>query len=101
MSGGSIICQGSGAGTLDANGKAMTASSTMDIVKTWCNKFGEEQLKVSLKDVQYNPISNFNLFIIEKVIQEGWKVSGDQEGLILMKDIAKLDFDIKIMTKLV
>ena len=44
-------------------------------------------------------MSNFNLFNIGKAMKEGWKLSGDQEGLVLMKDSAKLVFSIKIMTK--
>ena len=49
----------------------MTADSIMDIAGAWCNKFGEEQLKAMLKDAQYNPKSNFNLFSIGKAIKEG------------------------------
>ena len=50
--------------------------------------------------MQYNPKSNFNLFNIGKAIKEGWKLSGDQEGLVLIKDSVKLVFNIKIMTKI-
>ena len=77
----------------------MTTCSIMDIAGTWCNKFGKEQLKALLKDVEYNPKSNFSLISIRKAINEGWKLSGDQEGLLLMKDSVKLVFNIKIMTK--
>ena len=77
----------------------MTASNIMDIAVIWRNKFGKEQLKATLKDVQYNSKSNFNLFSIGKAIKEGWKLSGNQEGLVLVKDGAKLAFDIKIRTK--
>ena len=84
---------------VSAHGEAMTASSIMDITGIWCNKFGKEQLKAMLKDVQYNPKSNFNLFNIGKVIKEGWKLSGDKKGLVLMNDSAKLVFNIKIMTE--
>ena len=52
-----------------------------------------------LKDVQYNPKSNFNLFSTGKAIKEGWKLSGDQESLVLMKGNAKLVFKIEIVTK--
>ena len=52
-----------------------------------------------LKDVQYNPKLNFNLFSIGKAIKEDWKLSGDQKGVVLTKDSAKLVFDIKIMIK--
>ena len=52
-----------------------------------------------MKDLQYNPKSNFNLFSIGKEIKEGWKLSGDQNGLVLMKGNAKLVFDAKILTK--
>ena len=54
------------------------------------------QLKATLKGVQYNPKSNFNLFSIGKASKEGWKLSGDQEGLVLTKGNEKLVFDIKI-----
>ena len=63
----------------------MADSNIMNIAGTWCNKFSEEQL--------------FSLFNIGKVIKEDWKLSGDQEGLVLTKDSVKLIFDIKIMTK--
>ena len=96
---GSNIHQGSGTGTIGEHGDAMTARSIMDTAGTWCNKFSEEQLKATLKDVQYNPKSNFKLFSIGKAIKEGWKLSGEQEGLVLMKGNVKLAFNIKIMTK--
>ena len=56
-------------------------------------------MKATLKDVQYNPKLNFNLLSIGKAIKEGWKLNDNQEGLVLMKDYAKLIFNIKIMTK--
>ena len=52
-------------------------------------------MKATLKDVQYNPKSNINLFRIGKAIKEGWELSGDKVGLVLMKGSAKLVFDIK------
>ena len=96
---GSNIHEDSGTGTVGAHGGAMTASSIMDITGTWCNKFGKEQLKATLRDVQYNPKSNFKLFSIGKAIKDSWKLSGDQEGLVLTKSNVKLDFDINITTK--
>ena len=97
--GGSNICGGSGTSTVGAHSEAMTASSIIDIAGTWCNKFGKEQLKATLKDVRCNPKSNFNLFIIGKAVMECWKLSGNQEGLVLMKGNLKLVFDMKITTK--
>ena len=96
---GSNIHEGSDTGTIGAHGEAMTANRIMDIAGTWCNKFGEKQLKATSKDVQYNPKSNFNLFSIGKAIKGAWKLRGDQEGLVLTKDSAKLVFDIKVTTK--
>ena len=84
---------------MSAHGEAMTASSIIDIARTWCNQFGKEQLKTTLRDVQYNPKSNFKLFSIGQAIKEGLSLSVDQEGLVLMKSGVKLVFDIKIMTK--
>ena len=71
----------------------------MDITGTWCNQFGKEKLKATLKDVQYNSKSTFNLFSIGKAIKKGWKFSVNQEGLVLMKDGAKFVLNIKIITK--
>ena len=79
-------------------GKAMPASSNMDIAGTWWNKFGKEQLKAMYKNVQYNPKLNFNLSSIGKSIKESWKLSGNK-GLVLTKDSVKLVFNIKIMTQ--
>ena len=39
------------------------------------------------------------MFGNRKAIKEGWKLSGDQEDLILIKDGAMLAFEIKITTK--
>ena len=96
---GSNIDEVSAAGTMCAHDEAITASSKMDIARTWCNQFGEKQFKTTLRDVQYNPNLNFNLFSIGKVIKEGWKLSGNQEGLVLTKGCGKLVFDIKIKTQ--
>ena len=97
--GNSNIHEGSGTGIIGAHGKAMTASSIMDIAGTWCNKFGEEQLKANEKNVQNIPKANFNLFSIGKAIKKGWKLSGNQEELVLMKGSAKLVFNVKVMTQ--
>ena len=83
---GSNTCKGSGTCTIGAHDDAMMACSIMDII-------------AMLKEVQYNPKSNFNLSSIGKTIKEGSKLSGNQEGLVLMKDNVKLVFDNKIMTE--
>ena len=93
--------EGSGTDTIGAHGEAMTASRIMDIARTWCIQFGKKQSQATLKDVQYNLNFNFNMFNIGKAIKEGWKLSGDQEDLVLIKDRVKLVFDIKIMSIMV
>ena len=95
----SNIHEGSGTGTIGAHGVAMIASSIMDIAGISCNKFRKEQLKATIKNMQYNSKSNFNMLSIGKAIKEGWKLSGDQEDLVLTKGSTKLVFHIKIMTK--
>ena len=92
--GGINIHEGSSIGTMGGHGDATTAISIVDIAM-----FGKEQSIATLNDVQYNPKSNFNLFSIEKVIKEGWKLSGDKKGLVHMKDSAKLVCNIKITTQ--
>jgi hypothetical protein len=71
----------------------------LDLPGTWCDQFGEVQIKAKLSDVRYNPKSNFNLFSLGKAIKEGWKMSGDKNGIILKKGDARLAFDIKIETQ--
>ena len=71
--GGNNIHEGCGAGTVGAHGKVMTASSIMDIAGTWFNKFGEEQLKATLKDVQYNPKVKHQLVQYWKSNQRRWE----------------------------
>ena len=70
----------------------MTASNIMDIARTWCDQFGKDQVRATLKGVWYNPKSNFNLFSIGKAINDVWGLSDDQEGWVLIKDGAKLVF---------
>ena len=43
--------------------------------------------------------SNSNLFTIGKAIKEGWKLTCNEEDLVLMKGSIKLVFDIKVVTK--
>ena len=69
---GNKLHDGSGTGTMGAHGKVMTASSIMDIARIWCIKFGKEQLKVMLKDVQYNPKSNFSLSVLGHPLKRVW-----------------------------
>ena len=92
------IHDGADIGTVGIHG-AMNASSIVDITRAWCNQFGEEQLKAILKNAQYNPRLNFNLFSIGEAIKEGWSLSADQGDLVLINDSAKLVLDIMITTK--
>ena len=55
------IHEGGSIGNVGEHGEIMTASSIMDITRTWCNQFVKEQLEATLKDVQYNSRLNFNL----------------------------------------
>ena len=58
------IHEGGNIGPIGTHGEAMTASVIMDITGIWC-KFGREQLRGTLKDVQYKPKSN----ILEKPLR--------------------------------
>ena len=62
----SNTCKGSGTVTVGEYGSTMTASSMMDITWTGCNKFGKEQLKSTLKDMQYNLKSTSTCSVLEK-----------------------------------
>ena len=46
------IHENGGTGAVGMHGDAMTDSSIKNDTGTWCNQFGKDQLKATLKDVQ-------------------------------------------------
>ena len=61
--------------TIGQTGGATIAAKVLELKGTWYDKYGSEQLHAQMKNVHYNPSSNFNLFSIGAAIREGWRVT--------------------------
>lgn len=92
----SNVRQGGAVDTMEAHGGAQMWESVLNLWGTRCNQYSKPQLSAKLKDVSYNPRTNFNLFSIGKTIEDGWKMSGNKSGIFLKKGGVKLEFDIKV-----
>ena len=80
-------------------GPAMSVESEMDLPSIICGQYGQEQSRVTLTDVSCRKGNNFNLFSVGRCLINGWKLSGDSEGLELTKGEKKIRFDIVVRTK--
>ena len=63
-----------------------------------CNKFGNQLNRVTIHDVAVIPSAGYNLFSISKMLKQGWKLTGDEELLVITKGENKLVFDIRVQT---
>ena len=90
--GGINVHEGGNVGTMGTHSEATTASSIIDIARTWCNQFGEDQPKATLKDVQYDLKLSFNLFCITKLLRM-------TRSLMVIDKVEQSLSDIKIMIK--
>ena len=50
------------------HGGSQATTSAINVTGTMCDRNGHEYMKAKLKDVWYNPMINFNLFIIAKAM---------------------------------
>ena len=49
-------------------------------------------------DVVICPTAKCNLFIVTKMLQNDWSLSGDKDAMVLKKGPCTIKFDIKIPT---
>ena len=80
-------------------GPAVSAESEMDLPSIVCDKHSQELCEVTLTEVSCRKGNNFNLFSVGRCLVNGWKLSGDSEGLELSKGEKKIKFDIVVRTK--
>ena len=86
--------------TVGASGGGLEPKYHGDLHVIACNKEGMTYGKFKLKGVSYSNQYNFNLFSISRVVEQGWKLSGDKECLTLVSPCgqAEIKFDIVIKT---
>eukprot|EP00957_Ditylum_brightwellii_P142672 10870771-Ditylum_brightwellii.AAC.1 len=63
-----------------------------------CNKNGQEKLDVIIRGIVHLPQAGYNLFSINKWLEEGWALGGGTEAIWFTKRKQKIMFDIKIKT---
>jgi hypothetical protein len=80
-------------------GPAIAAESKMDLPSIVCDRFGQEQSRVTLTNVSCRKGNNFNLFSVGRCLINGWSLSGRSEELVLTKGEMKITFDIVVRTK--
>ena len=80
-------------------GPAVAAEQEMDLPSIVCDRFGQEQSRVTLTDVSYRKGNNFNLFSIGRCLTNGWSLNGSSEELVLTKGDKTIKFDIVVRTK--
>ena len=80
-------------------GQPNKASTSFDLECTHCDKFGHELFDVTLEDVSEIKNSNYNLFSLTRLMQNGWKMSGDETAITMKKGGKAIKFDIVIPTK--
>ena len=69
-----------------------------DINGVMCDKHGVEIAKAIMQDVTLLPAGKYNLFSLTKMMKKGWKLSGDDNAIVLTINDKTIAFDIKIPT---
>ena len=83
------------------NASVVSVKSEFDLKIQICNKYGDQLEKALLRNVQHAPGSAYNLLSVPYLVQnDGWSFKGDSEGFMMTKGDQKLEFDIRVPTKL-
>jgi hypothetical protein len=80
------------------NKQVEKASMIGDLVSISCDNQGNEESKVTFKNVAVIPDCGFNLFSITKRLKNGWTMHGSKSMLVLKKDKFEIKFDIVVNT---
>jgi hypothetical protein len=79
--------------------QAIKPSMEVDLPGMYCDKNGNNQFAVKLRDVDVIPESHYNLISVTKLMEEGHKVSGyKKDGLSVEKGGRVIKFDIRVET---
>ena len=85
--------------TRGISGKAIKPSMEVDLPGMYCDKNGDDQFAVKLRDVDVIPESHYNLISVTKLMEEGHKVTGNKkDGLSVEKGGRIIKFDIRVET---
>ena len=69
----------------------------VDLPGMYCDKAGDDQFAVKLRDVDVIPESHYNLIFLTKLMEEGYKVVGTKkDGLSVEKRGLVIMFDIRV-----
>ena len=68
------------------NGTTESAGMIGDLPGTVCDKFGNEQMTATIKDITILPNGEFNLFSVTKLQKDGWLLRGDSTCIELTKN---------------
>ncbi len=80
-------------------GQAIKPSMEVDLPGMYCDKNGDDQCAVKLRDVDVIPESHYNLISLTKLMEEGHKVTGNKkDGLSVKKGRWVIKFDIRVET---
>jgi len=84
--------------TRGISGKAIKPSLEVDLPGMYCDKHGDDQFAVLLRD-DVIPESHYNLISLTKFMEEGHKVIGNKkDGLSVKKRGRRIKFDIRVET---
>ena len=71
----------------------------VDLPGMYCDKSGDDQFSVKLRDVDVIPESHYNLISLTKLMEEGYKEVGTKkDGLSVEKRGLVIMFDIRVET---
>jgi hypothetical protein len=87
--------------TRGISGKAIKLKPSMevDLPGMYCDKHGDDQFAVKLRDIDVIPESHYNLISLMNLMEEGHKVIGNKkDGLSAKKGGRSIKFDIRVET---
>ena len=85
--------------TRGISGQAIKPSMEFDLPGMYCDKNGDDQFAVKLRDVDVIPKSHYNLISLTKIMEEVHKVIGNKkDGLSVKKGRRSIKFDIRVGT---
>ncbi len=85
--------------TRGISGQAIKPSMEFDLPGMYCDKNGNDQFAVKLRDVDIIHESHYNLISVTKLMEEGHKVSGNKkDGLSVERGGWVIEFDIRVET---
>jgi hypothetical protein len=85
--------------TRGISGPAIKPSMEVELPGMYCDKNGDNQFAVKLRDVDVIPESHYNLISVTKLMEECHKVSGNKkDGLSVEKGGRVIKLDIRVKT---